>query len=60
MIDAPVKPFDHTVVPAQPVAVNTTASPEHTAVLLLLIAGLFGLPTVTVISLDLLFPHSPP
>ena len=52
VIGEPVKPFDQTVVPAQPTAVSIAASPEQTVVLSLLIVGLFGLPTVTVIAFD--------
>ena len=53
MIVEPVRPFDQTVVPSQPVAVKTTASPSQIVCLSEVIVGLFGLPTVTVISFDL-------
>lgn len=52
MIEEPVSPFDHTVVPAHPVAVSNTASPEQIVPLSLLIVGLFGFPTVIIISFD--------
>ena len=56
-IDAPVRPFDHTIVPAQPIAFNRTESPAQTVSLLAVIVGLFGLPTITVISFDLPLSH---
>ena len=53
MIVELVRPLDQTVVPSQPAAVKTTASPSQIVCLFEVIVGLFGLLMVTFTSFDL-------
>ena len=51
----PVEPFDQTTVPVHPFAVNLTDCPAQTVLLSAVIVGcVVGVPTVTVITFDLL------
>ena len=58
-IDAPVAPFDHVTVPAQPVAVKVDFSPAQTVSALTVITGGVGVVTVTVLGVDAKLTQSP-
>lgn len=60
VIDAPVAPFDQTIVPAHvPLAVSVADSPEQIRDVLAEMVGAVGLPTVMVSAFELPLVHPP-